>query len=85
MSDPAAYPVAAMSSESSGGSAVSEPTAAPKPPCEPPHGPRQAVVLIHGIGEQRPMETLRDFVAALLPEGKQCANSGSSNGTEEPK
>jgi hypothetical protein len=28
--------------------------------------PRQAVVLIHGIGEQRPMETLRTFVVGVL-------------------
>ena len=27
---------------------------------------RQAVILIHGIGEQRPMETLRGFVDAFL-------------------
>ena len=27
---------------------------------------RQAVVLIHGIGEQRPMDTLRSFVDAFL-------------------
>lgn len=27
---------------------------------------RQAVVIIHGIGEQRPMETLRSFVAGAL-------------------
>jgi hypothetical protein len=27
--------------------------------------PRQAVVIIHGIGEQRPMETLRKFVTAV--------------------
>ena len=27
---------------------------------------KQAVVLIHGIGEQRPMETLRGFVRSLL-------------------
>lgn len=27
---------------------------------------RQAVIVIHGIGEQRPMETLRGFVVALL-------------------
>ena len=27
---------------------------------------RQAVLLIHGIGEQRPMSTLRSFVAALV-------------------
>jgi len=32
-------------------------------------GPRQAVVLIHGIGEQRPMGTLRSFVDALLEQG----------------
>lgn len=31
--------------------------------------PRQAVVLIHGIGEQRPMETLRGFVSAFLKDG----------------
>ena len=28
---------------------------------------KQAVVLIHGIGEQKPMATLRSFVAAILP------------------
>ena len=28
--------------------------------------PRQAVVIIHGIGEQRPMETLRSFVLGIL-------------------
>ncbi|MDR2195909.1 MAG: hypothetical protein LBE50_04820 [Gallionellaceae bacterium] len=32
-----------------------------------PDKPRQAVILIHGIGEQRPMETLRGFVNAILP------------------
>jgi hypothetical protein len=31
---------------------------------------RQAVLLIHGIGEQRPMATLRGFVAALLSGGE---------------
>jgi hypothetical protein len=30
---------------------------------------RQAVVLIHGIGEQRPMSTVRGFVKAVLGEG----------------
>jgi hypothetical protein len=29
---------------------------------------RQAVLVIHGIGEQKPMETLRSFVSAVLPE-----------------
>ena len=40
-------------------------------PTEPQRGAvtRQAVVLIHGIGEQRPMATLRGFVAAFLPFG----------------
>jgi hypothetical protein len=32
---------------------------------------RQAVVIIHGIGEQRPMDTLRGFVNALLHEENQ--------------
>ena len=31
----------------------------------------QAVVIIHGIGEQRPMDTLRSFVDAVLPEEAQ--------------
>src|SRR6185436_5005644 len=31
--------------------------------------PRQALILIHGIGEQRPMETLRGFVDAVLNQG----------------
>ncbi len=29
--------------------------------------PRQAVVILHGIGEQIPMETLRSFVEAVAP------------------
>ena len=29
---------------------------------------RQAVVVVHGIGEQRPMSTLRSFVNAVIPE-----------------
>src|SRR5476651_643462 len=28
---------------------------------------KQAVVVIHGIGEQRPMDTLRSFVEAMIP------------------
>lgn len=31
----------------------------------------QAVVIIHGIGEQRPMATLRSFADAVLPEPEQ--------------
>lgn len=32
---------------------------------------KQAVVFIHGIGEQKPMETLRKFVVAVLPPAKK--------------
>jgi hypothetical protein len=35
--------------------------------------PRQAVVIIHGIGEQRPMDTLRSFVTGVV--GKRQALS----------
>lgn len=31
---------------------------------------RQAVVIIHGMGEQKPMDTLRHFVAAVLSQAK---------------
>ena len=31
----------------------------------------QAVVVIHGIGEERPMDTIRSFVQAVLPEPEQ--------------
>jgi hypothetical protein len=32
---------------------------------------RQAVVLVHGIGQQRPMDTLRGFGAAIVGEGRE--------------
>jgi len=31
----------------------------------------QAVIIIHGMGEQRPMDTLRSFVDAVLPDPKE--------------
>ena len=31
---------------------------------------KQAVLLIHGIGDQRPMSTLRSFVEAVLNDNK---------------
>jgi hypothetical protein len=31
----------------------------------------QAVIVIHGMGEQRPMDTIRGFVDAVLPEPEQ--------------
>lgn len=35
---------------------------------------KQAVVLIHGIGEQKPMSTLRSFVRAVLPPAAKGKN-----------
>jgi hypothetical protein len=35
-------------------------------PSEPRHAKRQAVVIIHGLGDQLPMETLRRFVNAVV-------------------
>ena len=46
-------------------------------------GPRQAVVLIHGIGEQRPMETLRGFVDAFLKPGTYHSKPDTLSDTYE--
>ena len=45
-------------------------------------GPRQAVVLIHGIGEQRPMATLRAFVDALVERPAATKAVSESSHTE---
>jgi hypothetical protein len=37
---------------------------------------RQAVVVIHGIGEQRPMDTVRGFVKAVVPRQKIPISQG---------
>jgi hypothetical protein len=29
---------------------------------------RQAVVIVHGMGEQKPLDTLRRFIRAALPK-----------------
>jgi len=34
---------------------------------------RQAVIIIHGMGEQRPMSTLRDFVERIAPSIQNSA------------
>src|SRR5215218_6955181 len=34
---------------------------------------RQAVVVVHGMGEQRPLDTLNGFIGAALPEGTDSA------------
>ena len=36
---------------------------------------KQAVLLIHGIGEQRPMETLRAFVDEVWSQDRDCTNN----------
>jgi hypothetical protein len=41
---------------------------------------KQAVVLIHGIGEQRPMETLRNFVRSVWIEGDQLKHPYATPG-----
>ena len=41
--------------------------------------PKQAVVVIHGIGEQRPMDTLRGFVEAVLPDTIESSKSKYRN------
>ncbi|MPR31796.1 hypothetical protein [Salmonirosea aquatica] len=41
---------------------------------EGPKVDRQAVVVIHGIGEQRPMDTLRSFVKCILPNVSNAGN-----------
>src|SRR6186713_2310699 len=47
------------------------------------NGPRQAVVLIHGIGEQRPTETLRGFVGAFLAPGSYHSKPDTLSDTYE--
>lgn len=42
---------------------------------------RQAVVIIHGIGEQRPMKTLRSFVTSLLNYEKSSTGDTSKERT----
>jgi hypothetical protein len=49
---------------------VSDPVASPAKTISPgsgkaPRKPSQAVVIVHGMGEQRPMDTLRGFVQAV--------------------
>jgi hypothetical protein len=41
---------------------------------------RQAVVIIHGIGDQRPMTTLREFVKGVVEHSKKGGNSSDQKG-----
>ncbi|PLK44354.1 hypothetical protein [Emticicia sp. TH156] len=43
---------------------------------------RQAIIVIHGIGEQRPMDTLRDFVQSIAPP---VPLAGNADAHEPPK
>lgn len=45
-------------------------------PNPPANFPKQAVVLIHGVGEQVPMETLRGFVRAVWETDDQVTKNG---------
>ena len=40
---------------------------------------RQAVVIIHGIGEQKPMQTLRGFVSAVWSKDEKVAHQYSDD------
>lgn len=52
--------------------------AAPKVPSQPG---RQAVVIIHGMGEQRPMDTVRDFVKTTWG-GDEVVKAGDTAGSQ---
>lgn len=43
----------------------------------------QAVIVIHGIGEQKPMSTLRKFVDALLPDPPQAETTQTNKKTNK--
>lgn len=52
-----------------------------QPGAAPSRTARQAVVIVHGMGEQRPMDTVRDFARAVLR-----SQTGARNGdTQEPE
>jgi hypothetical protein len=44
---------------------------------------KQAVIVIHGIGEQRPMDTLRSFVASVLPTSHVYSKPDPFSGSYE--
>ena len=49
------------------------------------HDLRQAVLVIHGMGEQRPMATLRAFADAAIPEREGAAGSTLASGRYHSK
>ena len=44
--------------------------------------PKQAVVIIHGIGEQRPMDTIKGFVRAVWEHDNVLTKNGLPNEAE---
>lgn len=44
---------------------VLEPATAPASVPDPANASKQAIILVHGMGEQTPMETLRGFVKTV--------------------
>jgi hypothetical protein len=40
------------------------------------HYPKQAIVVIHGIGEQRPMDTITEFVRAVWETDPDVCRNG---------
>ena len=53
-------------------------SATPAQPSTTPesHFPKQAIVVIHGIGEQRPMDTITDFVRAVWETDPDVCRNG---------
>jgi hypothetical protein len=47
-----------------------------------PHAAKQAVVVIHGMGEQIPMDTIKDFVHAVWQKDEVISANGLPNPTE---
>jgi hypothetical protein len=58
------------------GSVMPNPNAQAEPAASNPHVLKQAVVVIHGMGEQRPMDTIKSFVEAVWATDKTIAASG---------
>jgi hypothetical protein len=55
---------------------------APSPNKPEPAFPKQAIVVIHGIGEQKPMDTLRSFVHAVWETDADVTKNGLPNPAE---
>lgn len=52
------------------------PAPKPKRPYTPVHNDRVAVIIVHGMGEQRPMDTVRDFVETAWRRNPDVAPPG---------